>query len=90
MSDEQINELIDWIKALSERVLALELAAIRAAGDSGVAGLRKAHERYETVRRLNPRQFSDTWRVSITSGKPFDELVDDMMPAMSGADQGSE
>lgn len=90
MSDEQLNELTDWIKSLSERVLALELAAIRAGGDSDVARQRKGHERYETVRRLTPRQFSDTWRVSITSGKPLDELVDDMMPAMSGGDQGSE
>lgn len=30
MSDEQLNELTDWIKSLSERVLALELLAIRA------------------------------------------------------------
>lgn len=90
MSDEQLNELTDWIKSLSERVLALELAAIRAGGDSDVARQRKGHERYETVRRLTPRQFSDMWRVSIRSDKPFDDLVDEMMPVMSGKNQCSE
>lgn len=90
MSDEQLNELIAWIKSLSERVLALELAAIRDGGDSDVARQRKGHERYEIVRRMNPLQFRDMWRFSITSGKPFDELVDEMMTAMSGNNQCSE
>lgn len=33
-------------------------------------------ERYETVRKLNPRQFSELHAYNIRDGIPFDELVD--------------
>lgn len=38
--------------------------------------LRIAKKRYEKVRRMNPRQFSDLWSVGIKSGEHFDDLVD--------------
>lgn len=34
--------------------------------------------RYETLRRLNPRQFHDLWRVHL-SGQRFDDLVTDAL-----------
>lgn len=35
------------------------------------------HQRYETARRMNPRAWSEAWQLSITTGKPFDEIIDD-------------
>lgn len=83
MSDEQLNELIDWIKALSERVLALELAAIRSQciPEALVKSLRRGYERYETARRMTPNQWADAWARSISTGQPFDEIIDDMREA---------
>lgn len=37
-----------------------------------------AARRYEIVRRLNPEAYAMAYRVNITTGKPFDEIVDDM------------
>ena len=39
--------------------------------------LSKAKERYETARKLNPRQWAEVWRRNIATGKPFDEIIDD-------------
>lgn len=44
--------------------------------------LRKAHERYETARRMNPRQWAAAWELNLKTGKPFDEIIDDMRPFM--------
>lgn len=38
--------------------------------------IQTAAKRYETLRRLNARQFADLYAESIKSGTPFDELVD--------------
>lgn len=42
--------------------------------------LRKGHDRYETARRLSPAQWSDVWKLNISTGKPFDEIIDDLRP----------
>ena len=42
--------------------------------------LRAGHERYETVRRMNAQQFTDAFTLSLRTGKPFDEIVDDLRP----------
>jgi len=44
--------------------------------------LRTGDERYETARRMNPRQWADAWKLNTTTGKPFDEIIDDMRPCM--------
>ena len=44
--------------------------------------LRTGHQRYETARRMNPRQWADAWKLNTTTGKPFDEIIDDMRPFM--------
>lgn len=44
--------------------------------DARIAELEKSHQRYEKLRRLDPKQFHDLWLRSIALDKPFDELVD--------------
>ena len=34
------------------------------------------YERYEKLRKLNPRQFQELWETNLTTGQPFDGLVD--------------
>lgn len=40
------------------------------------------YRRYETARRLNPRAWSEAWNENITTGKPFDEIIDELRPFM--------
>ena len=44
--------------------------------------LRTGHDRYETARRMNQRQWADAWKLNLSTGKPFDEIIDDMRPFM--------
>lgn len=44
--------------------------------------LRLARDRYETARRMNPRQWAAAWELNIKTGKPFDAIIDDMRPFM--------
>lgn len=37
------------------------------------------HRRYEALRCLNPRQFADLYAKSLETGKPLDELVDEII-----------
>lgn len=58
--------------------------ARRAAGlIDQVNALRKGHDRYETARRLSPAQWADVWKLNISTGKPFDEIIDDLRPFTS-------
>lgn len=41
--------------------------------------MEKSHKRYEYVRRLNPRQFTDLWEAHLKSDKLFDDMVDEMI-----------
>ncbi len=44
-------------------------------------GLKYMYEnsnRYEKLRKLNPRQFAELYGVNLNTGKPFDELVDEL------------
>lgn len=41
-----------------------------------IAELQKSHERYEKLRRLTPREFSDLWNENLHPGVSFDVLVD--------------
>lgn len=47
-----------------------------------VARMHKGHERYETARRMNPQQWADAWKLNCSTGKPFDEIIDDLRPFM--------
>jgi hypothetical protein len=44
--------------------------------------LRKGYERYETARRMNPRQWVEAWKATLSTGKRFDDIIDAMTPAM--------
>ncbi len=41
--------------------------------------LARQSARYEMVRTLNPRQFSDIYRKNLETGIPFDTLIDEMV-----------
>ncbi len=40
--------------------------------------LKQAAQRYETARRLNPKQWTAAWHKSLTTWKPFDDIIDDI------------
>jgi hypothetical protein len=42
--------------------------------------LRIGYRRYETARLMNPRAWSEAWNLNITTGKPFDEIIDELRP----------
>jgi hypothetical protein len=46
--------------------------------------LRIGHDRYEAARRMNPRQWADAWHLNLTTGKQFDQIIDDLMPFLVG------
>ena len=41
---------------------------------------KKDAARYETIRKLNAKQFADLYKVNISTSKPFDQLVDELAP----------
>lgn len=43
-----------------------------------IKGLRSCCQRYETARRMNPQQWAEAWQLNITTGKPLDEIIDDV------------
>lgn len=44
--------------------------------------LHKSHQRYETARRMNTSQWAEARNLNISTGKPFDEIIDDLRPFM--------
>ena len=46
--------------------------------------LRIGHDRYETARLMNPRMWSVAWEINVNTGKPFDEIIDNMRPFFMG------
>ena len=42
--------------------------------------LRVGYERYETVRLMRPGDFLNAYTLNINTGKPFDEIVDELRP----------
>ena len=62
--------------SMQEAMLALVLQS------DEIKRLRIGHDRYETARRMNPRQWADAWILNTSTGKPFDEIVDNLRPFM--------
>lgn len=50
----------------------------RKVDDNKLMDYAKGYLRYETLRRLNPRQFTDLYMENIRTGVPFDTLVDNL------------
>ena len=46
--------------------------------------LKIGHDRYETARLMNPRMWSVAWEINVNTGKPFDEIIDNMRPFFMG------
>lgn len=74
-------------------LLLLQAADLRSGGIAGrdtinslqqaahaIERLRISHERYETVRRMNVPQFRDAFGLSISTGKSFEEIIDELRP----------
>jgi len=38
--------------------------------------LKLGNARYETIRQLNPNQFTALWKKSMSTGERFDDLID--------------
>lgn len=42
--------------------------------------LRIGYNRYETARLINPSLWADIYQANLLTGKPFDEIIDDLRP----------
>lgn len=42
------------------------------------ARIKKGHDRYEKIRKLNPRQFTELHKKWFLSGRTYDEIVDEL------------
>lgn len=77
---------------LTERLRMMKNAAADAAADRieklerQNAEMVKSRARYEKVRLLNPRMFTELCRKNITGGVPFDDLIDALEPDLSNFD----
>lgn len=45
-----------------------------------IESLARGNDRYETARLLNPRAWQEAWQLNVSSGKPFDEIIDELKP----------
>lgn len=63
-----------------QHVLIVELARQL---ERELAEARKDAERYQTARRMNVPQWKDAYLLNIKTGKPFDEIIDDLRPFMA-------
>jgi hypothetical protein len=77
---EKLEELLAEAYADSDEVLRPRVAQL----ERQVEELRIGHARYEAARRMNPRQWADAWHLNTSTGKPFDEIIDDLMPFLKG------
>ena len=62
----------------------LEIAPRVSVMEDEIERLRAGHDRYETARRMNPQQWADAWKLNLSTGKPFDEIIDNLRPFMMG------
>lgn len=65
---------VPWSAHLGVAGTCRDLAAMKAR----VAELEVAHRRYEKVRLLRPQQFAALVRTNVSTGRRFDDLVDEL------------
>ena len=58
----------------------IDVAAGNPVATAELEELYLARDRYETARRMNPKQWTDAWKLNLSTGKPFDEIIDNMRP----------
>ena len=68
----------------------LEIAPRVSVMEDEIERLRAGHDRYETARRMNPQQWADAWKLNLSTGKPFDEIIDNLRPFMMGPNVQAE
>lgn len=83
--DAVANQSVDFIAAMG-REWQKERAALTAERDA----YRADAERYEIIRCMVPRQFQDAWTLNLRTGKPFDEIIDDLRPFAAIAQRGEK
>jgi hypothetical protein len=67
---------IAWLRMLTCKCVENNAAATALRADA--EQLRVGHDRYETVRVLSVPQFQDAYVLNRRTGKPFDEIIDDL------------
>lgn len=83
----------DALLIISQSVAAaLERAGVEECDDPGDAidALAKDAARYAIARRMSPQQWADARELNHRTGKPFDEIIDDLAPFFDAAMAGRE
>ncbi len=62
----------------SERIAELQGENLRLHAE--VDRLNVSHQRYEFVRKLSARTFADVCKLNVSTGKPFDQIIDELIP----------
>ena len=82
---DQVVKLTDQAKALGKQVeqeavySSMQFDRIKELeAESERLGI--GHERYETVRRMSAQQFKDVFTLNVRTGKPFDQIIDELRP----------
>lgn len=60
------------------------LAAAKEAADA-LEAMQLDALRYKTVRRMNAQAFAEAYKLNIATGKPFDEIIDNLQPFYDAA-----
>lgn len=56
------------------------IEAVRLKSADELERLAIGNDRYETARLLNPLAWQDAWQLNISTGKKFDEIIDELKP----------
>lgn len=74
--DQLAEEGLDYFERAGDEGDKRYVSAIR----EEIEQLRKDAERYRTARCMTPHQWSAAWELNVATGKPFDEIIDNMRP----------
>lgn len=83
---EQFHYLLNAFEraAQADRPIDAGYAKKRKALIEHLTALNKDAERYRTARCMPPHQWSAAWELNVATGKPFDEIIDNMRPFVGG------
>ncbi len=75
-----IEHAFDIAARADARIAELEQSVARLETELELA--RVGALRYETARRMDPHRWGDAWKLSLFTGKHFDEIIDELRPFM--------
>jgi hypothetical protein len=78
--DDTDNPLTAELKAGARAMSGTRWGAAMSQAAEALRALRVGHDRYETVRLMKPGDFLNAFVLNTRTGKPFDEIVDDLRP----------